>query len=228
MSNQGEYISEDDNLARSYGRYLQKYIGSLRSNRGLAVDVGAGTGFFLPELLKAGFSQVVGIEPSAEAVAMAPANIRSLITCGLFTGDTFPEGTVDFISCFQTLEHIPSPDKLVADFAKALAPGGLVYCIAHDFGSFGVKLAGSRHPIVNAGHLVLFDRKTIRALFEKHFSVIDVFPIVNRYSVRYWLSLVPLPDRIKSAVTAILDRTGLSKVNLSLSMGNMGIIAKKR
>ena len=99
--------------------------------------------------------------------------------------------------------------------------------VAHNFDSLGVRLLGVRHPIVNAGHLALFDPRTLRKIFARHFEVMDVFKIVNRYSLHYWLSLVPVNERLKARMSRAVSSSALSSVTLDLSLGNMAIVARK-
>ena len=49
--------------ARTYGRYLSRILPRL-PDLGGALDIGTGEGSFLRELLRAGFHDVVGVEPS--------------------------------------------------------------------------------------------------------------------------------------------------------------------
>lgn len=226
-SDQGNYTDENDNLFFTYGRYLDKYIAKI-SKFGIALDVGAGNGFFLKKLLSYGYTTVIGIEPSAIACASAPPDIRPLLRNTIFTESDFTPASVDFISCFQTLEHIPRPDLLLQSFSRIMACDGIIYCVAHNFGTWGVKLLGARHPIVNAGHLTLFDMETVRKMFARYFDVISVFSISNRYSLHYWLTLLPVSDQVRRFLIQGSQAVGIEKLKLSMSLGNMGIIARKK
>jgi SAM-dependent methyltransferase len=225
-SDQGNYAHENDNLVLTYGRYLDHYADHI-SKFGTALDVGAGNGFFLSKLTSCGFKTVIGIEPSARACASAPRGIRPLLRNTMFKENDFMPASVDFISCFQTLEHINRPDLLLESFSKVLVQEGLIYCVAHNFGTLGVRMLGARHPIVNAGHLTLFDKKTAWKMFAKYFDVIDVFPISNRYSLHYWLTLLPVSDRFKRLLIRVSQAASIDKIAVTMSLGNMGIIAKK-
>jgi len=226
-SDQGCYSDETVNLSYTYEKYLIAHSGAIE-NRGIALDVGAGTGFFLRSLKNFGFFTVVGIEPSATTYASAAPDIKPYLRNTMFIENDLTPESFDLISCFQTLEHVISPDQLLAGFSRLLAPKGIIYSVAHNFGSLGVKLLGARHPIVNAGHLTLFDMETIRKMFEKFFDVVDVFPISNRYSLAYWLTLFPFPDKIRKAFLACSRALRIDCLPLTMSLGNMGIIARKR
>jgi SAM-dependent methyltransferase len=226
-SDQSEYNDETKNIAATYGAYLYKY-GNNIANKNLALDIGAGNGFFLRTLLDFGYTKVIGIEPSVKACLNAPDDVRPFLLNKMFSEEYFAPESLDFISCFQTLEHVPDPNALLVSISRLLAPEGIIYCIAHNFGSLGVRIFGEKHPIVNAGHLTLFDDKTIAAMFAKYFDVIAVFPIRNKYSIRYWLSLVPLNEKVKTILVKMCSLVDIDRASLTMSLGNMGIIAKKR
>ncbi len=226
QSDQGLYQDESNNIAWTYSRYLRRFSGLL-NRRCAALDVGAGDGFFLKELRDLGFQDVLGLEPSADACRRAKSEVSPFLLNQSFRESDFRAGSFDFISCFQTLEHLPNPDRIVSGFQRLLAPGGLVYCVAHNFTSLSAKFLGAHHPIVNAGHLTLFDEVTLKAFFKKYFNVLAVFKIANRYSVRYWVSLLPIPESIKGNLIDILTSSGLSTTPLTLSAGNIGLVAQK-
>ena len=226
ISEQGGYSAEEDNLSYTYGKYLNKFSNYFTRKRS-ALDIGSGSGFFLKELLKFGFQEVRGIEPSIAACETAPYDVRPMLLNKAYNEKDFGPGTIDFISCFQTLEHIARPDKLIESFSNILSKGGIIFCVAHNAGTMGVKILGARHPIVNAGHLTLFDNKTLQKLFLRHFEVLEVFSIGNRYSLRYWISLLPIGERGKTFLLKISTTLKMDMVPLEMKLGNIGIIARK-
>jgi len=225
-SDQGNYIDENDNLLFTYGKYLDKHIAEI-SNFGTALDVGAGNGFFLRKLISYGYKTVIGIEPSSIACASSPPDVHSLMRNTMFNESDFKSSSVDFLSCFQTLEHVHRPDLLLESFSRILSKNAIIYCIAHNFGALGVRLLGARHPIINAGHLTLFDAQTLRKMFARYFDVISLFSISNRYSLYYWLGLLPVSEQFRNLLIQTSQFMGIEKFRLSLPVGNIGIIARK-
>lgn len=70
---------ESRHASETYGRLLRTLLGRLPDRVG-ALDVGTGDGSFLRQLQLAGFTDVVGLEPSAEPVAGAdPRSVRSSV-----------------------------------------------------------------------------------------------------------------------------------------------------
>jgi hypothetical protein len=58
------------------------------------------------------------------------------------------------------------------------------------------------------------------------FSTLKTFPIKNSYPMEYWISHAPLP--FKKQLNSIFKMVGLNKMRISLSLGNMGIVAVKK
>lgn len=226
-SRQEEYGREMDHLTRTYGHYMRMYLGAL-GRRGLAVDVGAGNGFFLRELLSVGFAEAVGFEPSRSACQSALPDVRDCLRNQTFSADFVARGSVDLLTCFQTLEHFYDVGAAVADFDQVLAPGGLIYVVAHDISSLGARFLGARHPIVNAGHLVLFDKRTLRTLFARHFEVLSVFDISNTFTLGYLASLLPVGTAVGRLLHRGLAGVGMAGVPLTMRFGNIGLVARKR
>lgn len=226
-SDQGDYDQEIENICHSYGKYIHKYRSYILDKR-MALDIGAGKGFFLRTLLDFGFETVRGIEPSVHAYESAPNDIKSFLINATYDEKYFTPGTVDFISCFQTLEHVHNPDKMIESFSRLLSKNGIVYCIAHNFGTIAVRILRERHPIVNAGHLTLFDFSTLKKMFSNYLEVIKVFKISNTYSLRYWASLFPFSESTKRTLLKTLVGLGLDMIPLTISAGNIGLIARRK
>jgi SAM-dependent methyltransferase len=102
-------------------------IGPLR----LVVDVGAGTGLFLPMWVSLGASQVVAVEPSdamrAKAVVAASAAGPGVAVVSA-SGLALPvaAGSIDVVWLSAVLHHLGDIDQAAAELRRALRPGGRV------------------------------------------------------------------------------------------------------
>src|SRR5271156_5007148 len=74
--------------AVTYRALLEPHLGALPS-RTNALDIGAGDGAFLEELLALGFTNVVGVEPSEAPIAAANPAVRGYLKCGIFAAEQF-------------------------------------------------------------------------------------------------------------------------------------------
>jgi SAM-dependent methyltransferase len=213
---------------RTYGRYLRRARRWAPGGRAL-LEIGCGDGFFLDEALAQGFDAVTGVEPSEEAIANASAAVRPRIVKNLYGPGVFPADSFDLICAFQVFDHVPDPAALLRAAHEQLRGGGGVLFINHNARGFLNRLLGEASPIVDVEHTVLFDKKTMRRLFEEcGFQVREVFDVKNTYPVAYWARLAPLPRALKSRIGALLERSAFGKLPITLSAGNLGIVATKR
>lgn len=216
-----------DIIRKDYWRPLEKALGrEPRFPRGAALEIGCSSGFFLEELLARGFRRVHGCEPSLEAKAIAADRVREGIRTGFFTDDAYPDGTFDLICAFQTLDHLSDPLAILRTCHAKLRPGGLIYLIVHNADGLQAGIFGEKSPIIDVEHVYLFNPRTLSMAVEKTgFKPVASFPIVNSYPLEYWIRHAPLP--FKRGIAAVCGAMGLAKLALPLSLGNIGIIARK-
>ncbi len=222
------YESLADYTGATYARYLKSRVLPVLADRRGALEIGCGHGFFLKALHAAGFQMVRGVEPSEDAMAKAPAEIRPEIVLGYLKEETFPANSFSLVCGFQVLDHLVQPNEVLQMAYRMLAPGGVMYWICHDIRSWPARLLGRRCPMLDIEHVVLYDQQTIRKLFEKNgFAVEDVFRVWDRYPADYWAHLAPLPQGLKGMMRGMMDGLGLGRVPLSVCFGNQCIIARK-
>jgi SAM-dependent methyltransferase len=146
----------------------------------------------------------------------------------MFSAEAIDHQCFDIVCAFQTFDHVAEPSRFLSDVLKVLNPGGRALFINHDVGAWQNRLLGERSPIIDVEHTFLYDRSTIRRLFELNGFVVDsVFAVANRYALGYWLHLGPFPDRMKAALITVADRCGWGRIRVSLRAGNLGIVAHK-
>jgi SAM-dependent methyltransferase len=221
------YAEESKNLADTYGRYLDELE---RYGRGKAalLEIGCGNGFFLEEARRHGYGVVRGVEPSADAVAQAPPDLREAIVVDVMRPGLFDEQSFDAICLFQVVDHLPDPAGVLKECWRLLRPGGLFLCLNHDVEAMSARLLGERSPIVDVEHTYLFSKSSISRLLETlGFRVLACGPVRNTYSLRYLSHLLPLPRRAKTPLLTALDVTRLGRVRLSVRLGNLYAIAQR-
>ncbi len=210
--------------AQTYVRLLSRFVDRLPDRSG-ALDIGAGDGAFLEELLALGFTGVAGVEPSEAPIAAARSSVRPLLRRGVFSAADFKEGTLSLVTSFQTLEHVLDPLGVCRDARRLLKEGGAVFFVCHDRRAFSARLLGLQSPIFDIEHLQLFSPASARALLERAgFDDIEVWPILNRYALHYWLRLFPFPPSWKERCVSWTKAARFGFAPLALPAGNLAAI----
>lgn len=211
---------EAEDAAAAYAGAIVPVLARLKE-RGAALEIGTGTGAFLERLQRAGFTDLVGVEPSVAAIEAAPAHRRPWIREGIFVEEDFAPGRFDLICCFMTLEHVRDPGALVASAHRLLAPGGVFVGVTHDRRGLLNRILGRRSPIVDIEHMQLFSAASAKGLLaSRGYVEVGGTSFRNAYRPSYWLRLVPLPDGIKAGLTKMLRGSWLDRRRLAINVGN--------
>lgn len=218
-----EYDSSEEavDAAQAYITAIQPTLDKVKRHQD-ALEIGAGTGIFLRHLANKGFTNLVGVEPSIEAIKAAPLATRAWLRNGIFIEADYQPESFDLICCFMTMEHVPDPTIIASACHRLLRPGGAFVTVTHDYRSTVNRILGRRSPIIDIEHMQLFSQPSIRELFERTgYSEITVSPFANRYAIQYWLRLMPLPLIVKRVMSSCLSMVGLNQVKLSMQVGNV-------
>jgi SAM-dependent methyltransferase len=218
---------EAHHAARTYARALPHIMERIGKTEG-ALDIGTGDGAFLEELLKKGFTHVVGVEPSRAPILASLPQIKPLIRPGLFNRKHFKANSLSLVTCFQTLEHLSEPLEVCRSAGRLLKKGGAFLSVCHDRTALSARLLGQRSPIFDVEHLQLFSPKSARALLSRSgLARIEIRRIFNTYPVHYWTKLLPLPKRAKLSLIAGLKAVRIGHLPIPLPAGNMAIVGYK-
>jgi SAM-dependent methyltransferase len=209
----------------TYLDHLRQAIPLLPNLKGL-LEIGAGAGWFLEAAAReANFDRIAGVEPSGDAVAQASSTIRPHLAQGLFETGLYPPGSFSIVCGFQVLDHLLEPNRVLTTVSDLLVPDGVTLWICHDVAAPLNRALGRLSPIVDIEHVVLYDRRTIRKLFERNgFEVLRIFGVANRYPLWYWTQLAPLPRVLREPLVRAIRPL---KATLMMNLGNMGILARK-
>ena len=212
---------EADDAARAYIRAIQPTLSCLR-RREAVLEIGAGTGVFLDHLSRAGFTKLVGVEPSAAAIAAAPEHRRVWIREAMFHEGEFAPESFDLICCFMTMEHVRDPEAVARSALRLLRSGGAFVAATHDYRSLANRILGKRSPIIDIEHMQLFSRRSVRYLLEScGYSGITVNAFRNTYALRYWTRLLPLPRGVKQGLLRLMAAVGMDQAKIELNVGNL-------
>ena len=212
---------EAEHAADAYINAIAPVLEKLKGRCNAALEIGTGTGAFLERLQDAGFTELVGIEPSVAAINAAPANRKDWIKEGIFEADMYPPASFDLITCFMTLEHVQDPGALVAAAHKMLRPGGVFVAVTHDYRGWVNRLLGKRSPIIDIEHMQLFSAQSSEQLLAlRGYGDVGTRQFQNAYRLSYWLRLVPIPAAMKAATIAVVKRTPFDRFRIAFNVGN--------
>jgi ubiquinone biosynthesis O-methyltransferase len=107
--------------------YFTPIVGDWRGKS--VLDLGCGGGFMAEPLARQG-AHVIGVDPSAPAIAAAKrhADENGLsIDYRVGSGENLPvaESAVDIVVCVDVLEHVRDLDAVIGEIRRVLKPGGL-------------------------------------------------------------------------------------------------------
>lgn len=106
---------------------------SLKEKKNIrTLDIGCGTGLLMNYLVKhyPVDGQVVGLDISEHALEFCRQRGEEKLILGSATEVPLPSNSFDLIICIDTIQHLSpagSDDRALEEFARLLAPGGLLY-----------------------------------------------------------------------------------------------------
>ena len=129
---------------------------------GRVLDLGCGVGHSFHLLAP---RETVGVDIEPEALAgqdreTVVADMRAL---------PLPSASFASVLSVQSLEHVPDPERVVAEARRVLAPGGTAIFVTPNRLTFGLP-----GEIVDPYHHVEFDADSLRALCGSAFASVDV------------------------------------------------------
>jgi SAM-dependent methyltransferase len=181
------YEKEADGRIRTARRHLKivrNYV-----PRGRVLDVGCASGAFLSCAADRGF-EVVGVEPSSILCAKARERLsdRGTIYCCALQDTNLAEASVDVLTLWDVLEHVPDPISFLRRCASLVRRGGYVVANVPDPESWQARVLGERWPLLLAEHLNYFSRKSLALAGEAcHLQVVRFGRRPSSFSLEYVL-----------------------------------------
>jgi SAM-dependent methyltransferase len=130
--------------------------------KGRVLDLGCGVGHSFHALAP---RESVGVDRSAQALAgqrreTYVADMRAL---------PLPDSSFASVLSVQSIEHVPDPERVLAEVVRVLEPGGTAVLVTPN------RLQFARpDEIIDPYHHVEFDRDEVRALCARFFAEVDV------------------------------------------------------
>jgi SAM-dependent methyltransferase len=114
----------------------------LYKQSGSLLDLGCSSGAFL-EYMRGPNWELHGIEMSAECARTAESRAGARVFVGDVLSAPFQPESFDVITCFDVLEHLYEPQKIIARVREWLKPGGLFYVFLPNVDSAEARVFGN-------------------------------------------------------------------------------------
>lgn len=191
------------------GKRLNAIIAAFGKTPRSYLDVGCGDGKYLEDMQSKGVSasDLYGIELDEAAVQRAKARGYRVFNSSVDTCDAIPLGSIDVISLFHVIEHLPDPSQTVRKLVGWMAPGAILAIETPNRDSIDARLfreafwGGYHIP----RHWHLFDSDGITNLLVDHGLTVVRRKYVSGhsfwlYSFHHWLAYntrYPMPKFAK-------------------------------
>jgi SAM-dependent methyltransferase len=163
----GDYVGTEAVLRREFNHSVTVLRDLTGHRSGLKLlELGSAYGFFLDEAAK--YFDCTGVEVSRPAAAYARGRGHRVIN-DILTEELLPEiGSVDVVTMFDVVEHLPDPVATFRLIDRCLNRDGLIMLTTGDVDSFSARLFGRRWRLMTPPqHTFFFSRHTLGAMFER-------------------------------------------------------------
>lgn len=225
-----DYVQEEASLKENFRVRLDtllRFTGE-PSDRFL-FEIGCAFGFFL-DVARERFARVSGIDISEEGVAHARETLGLDATACDVLDHKFPSD-LDVVCMWDVIEHLKSPDEVLARVADVIAPGGLVAITTGDIGSLNARMRGPRWRMIHPpSHLHYFSKATLTRLLDRMgFDVVHVeHPGVTRTFGQIFYGVLVLRQNMPGLYKAV-EKLPFMDRKISLNLYDiMYVIARKR
>jgi SAM-dependent methyltransferase len=136
----------------------------LYKTSGALLDLGCSSGSFLESLPRDSW-KLFGVEMSADGAKTAEVRTGAQVFVGDIPDAPFAPGSFDVITCFDVLEHLYEPRKIMARVSEWLKPGGIFYVLVPNIDSAEGRVFGSYwHGLELPRHLFHYSPASLKFL----------------------------------------------------------------
>lgn len=189
-----------------WGEHRSRYHFAAEFVRGKTVlDIACGTGFGIKILIDAGAKEILATDMSAEALETSREVLP--LDAYLFRSDgtrlPFEDASIDAITSFETVEHIPNYEDFVAELRRVLKPDGVMVMSTPN--AYYTKPVNGKPR--NPFHVYEFTPEEYERLLRKHFTKVELFGqrVAPEYRIcPFWELPEMLPTDFKSKILIAL------------------------
>jgi len=177
---EGEYGWEERIQGKSRGlsEHVARYSFARSLKGSVVLDAACGVGYGTAMLRSSGRSVVVGVDMSLDACRHAQHEYGACVVSSDVSALPFKNDTFDLAVSFETIEHIPAPEKLLGELFRICKPRGLLVLSTPN---------SLVYPKGNPFHLLEFDRGEIEQLIQMSgFRIVATMGQLFRFYSPLW------------------------------------------
>ncbi len=223
---------EDKEPMRPIFEVYLKRIEKMRGGKGLLLDVGAATGFFMGIATNLGW-KTKGVDISQYAAMLAREKGLDVIQ-GTIVDISAKGELFDVVTMWDVVEHMSDPGSNIVKAASVLKPGGMLVLNTPDSGSFFAKMLGKNwHLIIPPEHIHYFNSKSMEKILDASgFKTVSVSRIGKKFTLEYiflmlqkWMGF----SILKRTVMFLKKHKNIGQISLPINLrDNMFVIAVKK
>jgi 2-polyprenyl-3-methyl-5-hydroxy-6-metoxy-1,4-benzoquinol methylase len=190
-----DYENDKGLIQKNFQRRIRD-IQSYKSS-GRLFEIGSAYGYFL-DVAKNNYA-VEGIDICKEPTEFARKKLNLNVHTGSYS-DFLIKEPFDIFCMWDTIEHLPEPEKFIEKISRDLKSGGYLFLTTGDISSLLAKTRGKKWRMIHPPtHIFYFSQKTISMLLEKNgFEVISIsHPGILRSFKQIFYSIFILNRKIK-------------------------------
>jgi 2-polyprenyl-3-methyl-5-hydroxy-6-metoxy-1,4-benzoquinol methylase len=176
------YLSDRKVFERQFQSRLS-YIEKFKPG-GKLIEIGCAYGFFLAVAQRS--YQVLGFDIAEEPTRYARDMLGLDARCEDFLDAKIEHLSVDVITMWDVIEHLPRPDLVVDKAAEVLKAGGFLFVTTGDIGSLIPRIRKERWRLIHPPtHIHYFNKSTITNMLEEAgLKIVNIRYVGSRRSIR--------------------------------------------
>jgi len=159
-----ENLNVPEFVIRRVGEIVEEFEPYRKTNK--LLDIGFGAGTVLETAAKRGW-QVAGLEVSQPAIEQARRKGFEVFQ-GFLNDANYPSGQFDVVTASEILEHLESPKDDLAEIARILRPGGLLWATTPSARGISPRMLGIDWSVMAPPeHTQLYSIRGLRGLLKE-------------------------------------------------------------